>query len=330
MHLLKKQDAEEAVQAKEAFENYVESFGIDVHHYHADNRIFHAKEWRSACSESHQGLTFAGVDAHHQNERAEQRVRSLQDMARTMLIHANHRWPQAINVHLSLWPYAIRAANDILNATPCAQHKFKFSPLQVFSRTDIDVNPRHWIPFGSPVYVLSPKLQGSVRIMNKWESRAKLGIYLGRSPMHVRSVALVLSLSTGLVSPQYHDVVFYSSFKTVHPEQSNQVLEYKWQQKCGIKGRAKIDFIQGDQIQEEPQFISPMDVAIMPEPEGGPALGELDIEIRINEEGAPMPLSPLSGESVQDLPDQESQGGVLRAWSIEKGGAMDLEIKQIL
>ena len=139
---------------------------------------------------------------------------------------------------ISLWPYAIRAANDSLNVTPCARHKFRFSPLQVFSRSDIDLNPKHWIPFGSPVYALSPKLQGSTRIMNKWESRARLGIYLGRSPMHARSVALVLSISTGLVSPQYH-VVFDPSFKTVHPEQSNQVPECKWMQKCGFKGKAK-------------------------------------------------------------------------------------------
>ena len=76
-----------------------------------------------------------------------------------MLIHANHRWPEAITANL--WPYAIRAANDSLNATPCARHKFKSTPLQIFSRTDVDVNPKHWIPFGSPVYVLENKLQAA-------------------------------------------------------------------------------------------------------------------------------------------------------------------------
>ena len=145
VHLLKTQSGEEVLKAKEAFEAYSSSFGIDIRHYHADNGIFNGKAWRQSCSESHQGLSFAGVNAHHQNGRAERRVRSLQDMARTMLIHANHRWPQAITANL--WPYAIRAANDCLNATPCARHKFKVSPLQVFSRADIDINPTHWIPF---------------------------------------------------------------------------------------------------------------------------------------------------------------------------------------
>jgi hypothetical protein len=44
VHLLKKQDAEEVIQAKETFETYAGSFEIDVHHYHTDNGIFNAKE----------------------------------------------------------------------------------------------------------------------------------------------------------------------------------------------------------------------------------------------------------------------------------------------
>jgi hypothetical protein len=78
---------------------------------------------------------------------------------------ANHRWPQAITANL--WPYAIRAANDSLDVMPCARHAFKVSPLQVFSRADVDTNPTHWIPFGSPVYVLAAPLQGSKHIHNK-------------------------------------------------------------------------------------------------------------------------------------------------------------------
>ncbi|MGL5500991.1 MAG: hypothetical protein ACRDCK_07565, partial [Plesiomonas shigelloides] len=299
--MLKKQDSEEVLQAKEAFEAYASSFGIDVRHYHADNGIFNGKEWRRSCSESHQGLSFAGVNAHHQNGRAERRVRSLQDMARTMLIHANHRWPQAITPNL--WPYALRAANDSLNATPCARHKFRLSPLQVFSRANVDVNVKHWIPFGSPVYVLEAKLQGSVAIFNKWQSRARLGIYLGRSPMHARSVALVLSLETGLVSPQYH-VVFDPSFKTVHPEQSNQVPKCLCQQKCGFKGQVRTEVIQGNQITDETHYISPTDVAIMPEPEGGQAAENEDIGIRI--EDLEVPPSSETIEEGEEVRPQEA------------------------
>jgi hypothetical protein len=41
---------------------------------------------------SRQQLTFAGVNAHHTNGLAERRIRSLQDLARAMLIHQHRRW----------------------------------------------------------------------------------------------------------------------------------------------------------------------------------------------------------------------------------------------
>jgi hypothetical protein len=85
--------------------------------------------------------------------------------------------------------------------------------------------------------------------------------------MHARSVALVLSLETGLVSPQFH-IVFDPSFRTVHPEQSNQVPTSQWQKKCEFIGPTTRREEQGNQITDEPQFISPTDVAIVPESEG--------------------------------------------------------------
>jgi len=41
-----------------------------------------------------------------------------------------------------------------------------------------------------------------------------MAVYLGNSPDHATSVPLVLSLTSGLVSPQYH-MVFDDSFATV-------------------------------------------------------------------------------------------------------------------
>jgi hypothetical protein len=37
--------------------------------------------------------------------------------------------------------------------------------------------------------------------IDKWAERASVGIYLGRSSQHARTVALVLSKTTGLTSP---------------------------------------------------------------------------------------------------------------------------------
>ena len=48
----------------------------------------------------------------------------------------------------------------------------------------------------------------------KWEPRSRIGVYLGHSPFHVGSVALVFNPKTGRVSPQYH-VVFDDTFSTV-------------------------------------------------------------------------------------------------------------------
>ena len=48
----------------------------------------------------------------------------------------------------------------------------------------------------------------------KWKQPARLGIYLGPSPSHARTVALILNPRTGHVSPQFH-VKFDDFFETV-------------------------------------------------------------------------------------------------------------------
>jgi hypothetical protein len=83
----------------------VKDQGVMVQDYHANNGIFKAKKWVNACQGKGQGLTFSGVNAHHQNGIAEQKIWSLQELAWTMLLHANKRWPKAVSANL--WPYTI-------------------------------------------------------------------------------------------------------------------------------------------------------------------------------------------------------------------------------
>jgi len=45
-------------------------------------------------------FSFCGVGAHHQNGIAEKRIGVLQKRATTLLLHAQRRWPDAINSHL--------------------------------------------------------------------------------------------------------------------------------------------------------------------------------------------------------------------------------------
>jgi Reverse transcriptase (RNA-dependent DNA polymerase) len=222
--------ADETIKAKLLFERNAYDQGIKVEAYHSDNGIFKSKAWQDNCYSNGQGLTFAGVNAHHQNGKAERRIRELQDMARTMLIHAKHRWPSAITANL--WPYAVRMANDVLNSTPSSKFPDGRIPMSSFSKSNVTVNPIHWQPFGCPIYVLSAARQ-TTGIQNKWSERSKVGIYLGRSPQHAQSVALVLSLETGLVSPQFH-VSFDPTFQTMRKQFHNKQPISQWQQKAGF------------------------------------------------------------------------------------------------
>ena len=239
-------DAEETIKAKKAFEEYALQRGVRIKAYHADNGIFRANKWVESCRENRQPLTFAGVNAHHQNGLAERRIRSLQEMTRAMLIHANKKWNKAITPNL--WPYAMRMANDIMNETPNMQDIHKRTSEQLFSATIVQHNVKHQKTFGCPVYVLDSKLQ-SGNIFHKWNARSKVGIYLGRSPQHSRNVALVLDRYTGLVSPQFH-VVHDNKFETVKQEE----YESRWQTKAGFisataaKERNKIPPLQNNKI----------------------------------------------------------------------------------
>jgi len=67
VHLQKTTNADETVQAKQAFEAYADSHGVKVLHYHADNGRFAENKWRNACTAKGQTLSFCGVNAHHQN-----------------------------------------------------------------------------------------------------------------------------------------------------------------------------------------------------------------------------------------------------------------------
>jgi hypothetical protein len=67
VHLEKSATAEGTIEGKRAFEEYAANRGVMIHNYHADNGIFRAHKWVDTCKSKGQGLTFAGVNAQHQN-----------------------------------------------------------------------------------------------------------------------------------------------------------------------------------------------------------------------------------------------------------------------
>ena len=93
VYLQKTASAKETIESKKAFEAYCNQLGVTVKAYHADNGIFRANNWVAECRANRQTLMFAGVNAHHTNGIAERKIRSLQELAQAMMIHANKQSP---------------------------------------------------------------------------------------------------------------------------------------------------------------------------------------------------------------------------------------------
>jgi hypothetical protein len=182
-----------------AFEKFAASHGVSIKHYHADNGRFKDNLFMNGIEEKGQTISFSGVGAHHQNGIAEKRIGDLQRRATTILLHAQRRWPIAINTHL--WTYAIRAANDSRNYSPTNEHDI--CPMSRFCSSSSVPTIQNQHHFGCPAYVLKEELQDHKKI-RKWTDRTRVGINLGYSSRHALNMSLILNLQTGLVSPQYH------------------------------------------------------------------------------------------------------------------------------
>ena len=124
-------------------------------------------------------------------------------------------------------------ASDVYNNSPCFQLDENKSPIQMLSGSNVSINPKHYRPFGCPAFVLNNALQQS-KPHSKWNERARVGVYLGKSPHHNRNVALVLNREMGLVSPQYH-VSYDNEFRTV----INDEYDSLWEIKAGFVARNK-------------------------------------------------------------------------------------------
>ena len=275
VHFQKSTSAAETIEGKRAFERYAKKHGISVNHYHADNGIFAEAEFIKALQADGQTISYCAVNAHHQNGKAEKKIRDLQELARTMMLHAKQRWPKAITANL--WPYAMRMANDVSNAAPGIADAI--SPIEKFSQVSVAPKVKHCHTFGSPVYVLDTKLQ-SGKSIPKWKHKARIGIYLGASPRHSRKVALVLSLTTGHVSPQFH-VVFDDLFETMRPSAGNVEPESLWQAKTGFIAGAR----NPDNIRRNPRAPTQYEVPGPAESETGVIPQGEEDDQTVNEEG---------------------------------------------
>ena len=125
--------------------------------------------FKSSITKAHQLITFYGVNTHHQNGKAERRIKDITESGRTSSLHAFHRLPKEIDA--SLGPMALKHYIDLRNnlssnykhGAKRGRHKlpgnFTDTPLSKISGTEVKVNLRNFHSFGSPVYVLEQKLQ---------------------------------------------------------------------------------------------------------------------------------------------------------------------------
>jgi hypothetical protein len=199
----------ETIRAKQNYEQLALGNGVIITDYLADNGIFKANAFVQHLREHNQRVQYCGVNAHHQNGIAERSILSISNMARAMLLHASLRWKTGIDS--SLWPMAVNYATYVYNHTP---KENGIAPADLFTGTQI---PRHKLRdihvWGCPVYVLDPTLQAGKKLP-KWQPRSRRGLFVGLSDSHSSDVPLILNLSTGSISPQFH-VVFDDSFSTV-------------------------------------------------------------------------------------------------------------------
>ena len=215
--------AESTLAAKKEFEHRCAVRGVKVEHYHADNGRFAEPAFVNECKRCRQDITFCGVGAHHQNGISERKIKDVTLISRTLLLHAMRFWPEYINQ--MLWSFAAKCAQDRMNnlhinldgETP----DMRFSGVK-----KVNVQVRQYHTFGCPVYILDSRLQSNPKGVPKWEPRSRLGIYVGHSPAHAGSVALVLNPKTVLVLPQYH-VVYDDNFTTV-PHMRDLTVPSNW------------------------------------------------------------------------------------------------------
>ena len=206
--------AEDSIKAKLSYEQDSADAGVFVKAYHTDNGVFTSKDFMHQLISSNQQIRFSGVGAAHQNGVAERSIRTVVDMARTMMIHAAMRSPQG-TISADLWPMAMDHAVWIYNRIP--RMDTGLSTRELWTRStflptkEILATCHTW---GCPTYVLEPKLQkGGVKIP-KWEPRSRRGAFLGFSRMHSTMIGLILNLRTKFISPQFH-VVFDDMFTTI-------------------------------------------------------------------------------------------------------------------
>ena len=175
--------ANETVMAKEKFEEWLwDLAAVEIRHFHSDNGIYTADEFKADCSSKDQTQSFSGVGVQHQNATAEPAICTITEMARLFLVHTSLHWTENGTDDLCLWPFAMKHAAWLYNRVP--RDDCGLTPIELLTKTKSDhkdlLCSHVW---GCPTYVLDPTLQDGKKLP-KWNRRARLGQFLGFSEAH--------------------------------------------------------------------------------------------------------------------------------------------------
>ena len=199
--------------------------GIQIKNYVSDNGIFTSSVFQNDIARKDQHLHLSGVGAHHQNGVAERAIMTITSLTRAMLIHSALTWPDANDI--SLWPFCMLHAAHIYNHTP---GRDGLCPEERWSGTKASYDHmRNLHPWGCPAYVLHPTLQDGKKLP-KWSARSRQGKFIGYSPHHASSVALILNRTTHRVSPQFHVLFddYGSTVRGVDADSTPDLTQFDW------------------------------------------------------------------------------------------------------
>ena len=172
------------------------------------------------------------------------------NMARTMMLHASIHWSDMVDPHL--WPFAVRHAAYLLNRLPNSNSGGR-APLELLTKQTLDADEYLELhTWGSPVYVLDPKLAAGNRIP-RWKTRSRRGLYMGVSDRYAVSAPMILNPFSGIVKPQFH-CVFDDLFATVTSQDDDDLenlskapwdemfrLRFNWQERVDIDMPLELD-----------------------------------------------------------------------------------------
>jgi hypothetical protein len=139
--------AEETIRSKVIVEQAAKDAGFKIKKYHSDNGIFSSKEFKQHCKSQDQEQSFSGVGAKFQNAVAENGIKTVSNMARANMIHAQLHWPG--RAFIDFWPLAMVYATWVYNRLPLGDGP---SPEEVWTKIKC---PESHLPrahaFGCPV-----------------------------------------------------------------------------------------------------------------------------------------------------------------------------------